>query len=144
MSTQIFVNLPVENLDKSKDFFIKLGFKFDPKFTNETGACMVVSDTIFVMLLTKPFFKTFTPNEICDAKKSTESIVCLSCKTRPDVDQMVKAAVDAGGNIYNEPKDHGFMYQHGFQDLDGHIWELVHMIDAPELSPVEAASGHIH
>lgn len=144
MSTQIFVNLPVENLDKSKDFFIKLGFKFDPKFTNETGACMVVSDTIFVMLLTKPFFKTFTPNQICDAKKSTESIICLSCKTRPDVDHMVKTAVDAGGNTYNEPKDHGFMYQHGFQDLDGHIWELVHMLDAPELSPVEAASGHIH
>jgi len=136
--------MAVENLEKSKEFFIKLGFKFEPKFTSETGACMVVSDTIFVMLLTKPFFKTFTPNEICDPKKSTESIICLSCKTRQDVDQMVDNAVKAGGNTYNEAKDHGFMYQHGFQDPDGHIWELVHMQEAPELNPVEAASGHIH
>ncbi|MCW5824390.1 MAG: glyoxalase/bleomycin resistance/extradiol dioxygenase family protein [Cyanobacteria bacterium TGS_CYA1] len=144
MSTQIFVNLAVENLDKSKEFFTRLGFRFEPKFTSETGACMVISDTIFVMLLTKPFFKTFIPTEICDARKSTEALICLSCKTRQDVDSMVKAAVDAGGNTYNDSKDHGFMYQHGFQDLDGHIWELVHLQDAPELNPVEAASGHIH
>lgn len=144
MSTQISVNLPVKDLAKSKEFFAKLGFKFEPKYTSQTGACMIVGESTLVMLLTLPLFKTFIPNEICDATKNTESFICLSCKTRQDVDQMVKSAIDAGGNTYSEPKDHGFMYQHGFQDLDGHIWELVHMQDAPELSPIEAASGHIH
>ncbi|MBP7861153.1 glyoxalase/bleomycin resistance/extradiol dioxygenase family protein [bacterium] len=144
MSTQVSVNLPVENLVKSKAFFAQLGFKFEPKHTSETGACMVVNETTSVMLLTKPLFKTYISTDICDARKSTESFICLSCKTRQDVDQLVKAAVEAGGNTYNESKDHGHMYEHGFRDLDGHIWILVHMKESPELSPVEAASGHIH
>lgn len=144
MSTQIFVNLAVKDLEKSKEFFGKLGYKFNPQFTSENGACMIVSDNIFVMLLTETFFKTFTTKEICDAKKSTEVLLCLSCKSKENVDTIVKTAVEAGGRKYNEAKDHGFMYQHGFEDLDGHIWELVHMAGVPELDPVEAASGHIH
>lgn len=125
MGTHIFVNLPVRDLDKSVEFFGKLGYKFNPDFTDETAACMIVSKEIFVMLLTQEKFKLFIPNEICDAKKSTEVLVCLSCESRERVDQMVRTAVDAGGSTYNEPQDHGFMYVHGFQDLDGHIWEIM-------------------
>jgi predicted lactoylglutathione lyase len=127
MSTKIFVNLPVKNLGKSVGFFTALGYDFDKRFTDETATCMIVTDDIFVMLLTHGKFKTFTPNEICDATKNTEVLVCLSCESRDEVDEMVRKAVAAGGRTYNEPQDHGFMYAHGFQDLDGHIWELVHM-----------------
>lgn len=127
MSTKIFVNLPVKDLPKSMDFFKALGFEFNPQFTDETGACMIISGDIFTMLLTHEKFKMFTPGEICDAKKSTEVLVCLSRESREDVDDMVRRAVAAGGSTYNEPQDHGFMYGHGFQDLDGHIWELVYM-----------------
>jgi uncharacterized protein len=127
MSTQIFVNLPVKDLKQSIEFFTKLSFQFNPQFTDETATCMIVSETIFVMLLTREKFKTFTPNEICDATKSTEVLVCLSMESREKVDEMVRNAIAAGGTTYNEPQDHGFMYAHGFQDLDGHIWELMYM-----------------
>jgi predicted lactoylglutathione lyase len=127
MSTKIFVNLPVKDLNKSVEFFTKLGFTFNPQFTDETATCMVVSEDIFVMLLTHPKFKSFTPKEICDATRSTEVLVCLSSESREAVDSMVGKAVAAGGTTYNEPQDHGFMYGHGFQDLDGHIWELIYM-----------------
>lgn len=127
MATQIFVNLPVKDLGKSMAFFKKLGFGFNPQFTDETAACMIVSGDIYIMLLTHAKFKTFTPNEICDATKSTEVLVCLSCEGREKVDEWVRQAVAAGGTTYNEPQDHGFMYAHGFQDLDGHIWELIYM-----------------
>lgn len=127
MASKIFVNLPVKDLKKTKTFFGKLGFAFNAQFTDETAACMVVSEDIYVMLLTHDKFKLFTPKEICDAKKSTEVLVCLSVDSRPQVDELVSKAVAAGGSTYNEPQDHGFMYGHGFQDLDGHIWELVYM-----------------
>jgi uncharacterized protein len=127
MSTQIFVNLPVKNLNHSIEFFTQLGFQFNAQFTDETATCMIVSEDIFVMLLTYEKFKTFTPNEICDATKSTEVLVCLSTKSREAVDERIRKAVAAGGSTYNEPQDHGFMYAHGFQDLDGHIWELMYM-----------------
>lgn len=127
MATKIFVNLPVKNLDRSVEFFTKLGFSFNAQFTDETATCMVVSEDIFVMLLTEAKFKEFTPNPICDATKSTEVLVCLSSESREEVDKMISKAVAAGGTTYNEPKDYGFMYGHGFQDLDGHIWETVFM-----------------
>ena len=127
MSTKIFVNLPVKDLNRSIDFFTRLGFTFNPQFTDETATCMVVSEDIFVMLLTHDKFKTFTPKVICDATKSTEVLVCLSLESREGVGEMVRKAVAAGGSTYNEPKDHGFMYAHGFQDLDCHIWELIYM-----------------
>ena len=133
MATKIFVNLPVKNLNESVAFFTKLGFRFNAQFTDETATCMIVSEDIFVMPLTHAKFKTFTPNEICDARKSTEALVCLSCENRAKVDEMVRAAVAARGNTYNAPQDHGFMYGHGFQDLDGHIRELIYM-DPVQLS----------
>ncbi|SMF37019.1 VOC family protein [Pseudogulbenkiania subflava] len=132
MRPQIFVNLPVSDLTNSIAFFTNLGFSFNPQFTDETATCMIVSDDIFVMLLTEAKFKTFTPNEICNAKKYTEVLVCLSVESRERVDELVRKAVDAGGSTYSEPQDYGFMYGHGFQDLDGHIWELVHMVPGAE------------
>jgi predicted lactoylglutathione lyase len=127
MATKIFVNLPVRNLKKSIEFFTKLGYTFNPQFTDETATCMIVADDIFVMLLTEEKFKMFTPKPICDATKSTEVLVCLSAESRAKVDDMVRKAVAAGGSTYNKPQDHGFMYGHGFQDLDGHIWEVMYM-----------------
>jgi hypothetical protein len=127
MATKIFVNLPVKNLDTSVAFFTKLGFTFNPQFTDESATCMILSQDIFVMLLTEAKFKTFTPKEICDATKCTEVLVCLTSESREKVDEMVRKAVAAGGTTYNEPQDYGFMYGHGFQDLDGHIWEIIYM-----------------
>jgi len=127
MATKIFVNLPVKDLSKSMEFFTKLDFTFNPQFTDETAACMIVTDDIFVMLLTEEKFKSFTPKAICDATKSTEVLVCLSLESRGKVDEMVRKAVAAGGTTYNDPQDYGFMYGHGFQDLDGHIWEVIYM-----------------
>jgi uncharacterized protein len=136
VSTKIFVNLPVKSLSKSVEFFTKLGFKFDPQFTDETATCMIVAEDIFVMLLTEEKFKLFTPKKICDATQNTEVLVCLSCESRAKVDEMVNCAVAAGGTTCNEPQDHGFMYGHGFQDLDGHIWELMYM-DSGAMSQTE-------
>lgn len=130
MATQIFVNLPVKELQRSVAFFTRLGFKFDPKFTDQNATCMLVSENIFVMLLVESFFRTFTKKEICDARRSTEVLVCLSCESRTKIDELVAKAVAAGGAAPNEAKDHGFMYAHGFEDLDGHIWELIHMAPA--------------
>lgn len=127
MANKIFVNLPVKSLNRSVEFFTKLGFSFDKQFTDETATCMVVSEDIFVMLLTEEKFQTFTPKQICDAEKYTEVLVCLSLESRAKVDEMVAKAIAGGGATYNEPQDQGFMYGHGFQDLDGHIWELIYM-----------------
>jgi uncharacterized protein len=135
MSTQIFVNLPVKDLKKSVDFFTKLGYTFNPKFTDKNATCMIVAENIFVMLLVEEFFKTFAPKEICDTTKSVEVLVALSFESRSAVDEMVRKAIAAGGNTYKEPSDMGFMYQHGFQDLDGHIWEIFFM----EESEIEQA-----
>lgn len=127
MPRQIYVNLPVKNLQASIAFFTKLGFTFNAQYTDETATCMIISDTIFAMLLTHEKFKSFIQTEIADAKKVTEVINCLSIESRAAVDDMVQKAVAGGGNTHNEPKDHGFMYIHGFKDLDGHIWELVYL-----------------
>ena len=126
MARQIFVNLPTKNLPKSKEFFTKLGFEFNAQFTNDDGACMVVSDTIFVMLLTETFFKTFTKKKIADATETTEVIMAISADSRSAVDEMVKKALNAGGKKSNEPQDYGWMYSCSFQDLDGHLWEVLY------------------
>jgi predicted lactoylglutathione lyase len=127
MATKIFVNLPVKDLKKSMDFFGALGYSFNPHFTDETAACMVISDHIYAMLLTRAKFKEFTPNEICDATKSTEVLMSLTCESRDEVKAQVEKALAAGARRHSEPKDYGFMLQDGFHDLDGHIWELVYM-----------------
>lgn len=127
MAQQIFVNLSVKDLPRSKAFFEQLGYSFNAQFTNDVAACMVISETIYVMLLTEPFFKSFTNKELVDAKKATEVMVCLSAESRTAVDDIVRKAVAAGGRIYNDPQDHGFMYAHAFEDLDGHQWEFAYM-----------------
>jgi len=125
MATKIFVNLPVKNLDASMAFFDTLGYRFEPRFTDETAACMIISEDSYVMLLTEAKFRTFTPRPVCDARTSTEVLVGLSCESRDQVNDLVSKAVAAGGSTYAEPADYGFMYQHGFEDFDGHIWELI-------------------
>lgn len=127
MNTQIYVNLPVADLNKSKAFFAALGYTFNPQFTDDSAACMIISSDIYAMLLTHEKFKLFTPKQLCDAKTHTEVLICLSCETRSRVDELVKKAVAAGGKAHGEPKDYGVMYGHGFEDLDGHIWELMFM-----------------
>lgn len=127
MNKQIFVNLPVKDLERSKAFFSSLGFTFNAQFTNEQGACMIVSDDIYVMLLAEKFFQTFTTKRVANAREVTEVLTCLSCESRAQVDELVAKAISAGGTAPRAPQDHGFMYGHGFEDPDGHIWELVHM-----------------
>lgn len=127
MATQIFVNLPVKDLKRSVAFFTSLGYSFNPKFTDENATCMIVAENIYVMLLVESYFKTFTKKAICDTTTSTEVLVCLSVDSRDKVSELVAQALAAGGTTPNDSKDYGFMYQHGFQDLDGHLWELVYM-----------------
>lgn len=129
MHKQIYVNLAVNDLPRSRAFFESLGLSFNPQFSNDQGACLVLGENIYAMLLTKDFFKTFTAKPIGDASKSTEMLLCLSCESRAEVDGLVAKAVAAGGTAPRAPQDHGFMYGHGFEDLDGHIWELMHMAD---------------
>ena len=127
MATNIFVNVPVKNLKRSMELFSKLGYEFNPQFTDDNAACMVISDTIYAMLLTETFFKTFTPKAVADATQTTEAIIALSLDSREAVKAHVEKAFAAGAKRYTEPKDHGFMYQWGFEDLDGHIWEFLWM-----------------
>ena len=126
-SRQLFVNLPVSDLNRTVDFFAALGFAFNPQFTDDNAACLVVSGQIQVMLLTRPFFAGFTKKPVADARAATEVLLALSCETRDEVDALVAKAVAAGATTPIDAKDHGFMYQHGFEDLDGHQWEVFWM-----------------
>jgi uncharacterized protein len=127
MHKQIFVNLPVRDLKQSMTFFKALGLNFDPAFTNDDAACLVIGENIYAMLLVEKFFATFTDKPLVDAHRATETLVCLSCESRAEVDDLVARAVAAGGRAPREAQDHGFMYGQAFEDLDGHIWELMHM-----------------
>ena len=124
---KMFVNLAVRDLKRSVDFFTKLGFTFNQKFTDENATCMIVNDDAYVMLLVEPFFKTFTKRQICDTKTQTEGLFALSVGSRAQVDEMVKTAVAAGGSHALDPQDHGFMYGWSFYDPDGHHWEVFWM-----------------
>ena len=125
MSRMIFVNLPVRDLEKSMNFFTALGFEFNPQFTDETAACMIVSDNIFAMLLTHPKFAQCTPKPIADARSSSEVLTAISFESREKVDALVAAAAKSGGREIRDPEDHGFMYHRSIEDLDGHIWEVL-------------------
>jgi predicted lactoylglutathione lyase len=127
MHKQIFVNLAVDKLDRSKAFFTALGFNFDPRFTNDQAACLILGENLYAMLLVKDLFKSFTRKSLCDPKESTEALVGLSCDSRGEVDALVAKALAAGGTAPRAPQDYGFMYGHGFEDIDGHIWELIYM-----------------
>ena len=127
MARKMFVNLPVKDLNKSIDFFTKLGFKFNPQFTDENATCMIIGEDSFVMLLVEKYFQTFTKKKIADSTKTTEVLIALSADSKQEVEDIVNNAIKAGGSLYNEPQDHGWMYQHSFQDLDGHQWEVAYM-----------------
>ncbi|GJJ01134.1 extradiol dioxygenase [Duganella rhizosphaerae] len=131
MATNIFVNLPVRDLAASVKFFSHLGYSFNQQYTDDSATCMIVAENIFVMLLVEERFKGFTPKPICDARTSTEVLLCLQVESREQVTSMVNKAIEAGGSAYKEPQDHGFMYGHGYQDLDGHLWEIIYMDTAP-------------
>ena len=127
MAMNVYVNLPVKDLEKSKDFFSKLGFEFNQKFTDEKCGCMIVGEDNYVMLLAEEFFKTFTKKEISDATKTTEVIVALEVENRGKVDELFNKAIEAGATKNIEPMEEKFMYQQNFQDLDGHVWEVFYM-----------------
>ena len=127
MSTKIFVNLPVKDLDRSKAFFVKLGYSFNPKFTDATAACMVISDDIYSMLLTEEKFKSFTKKAIADTNKTTEVLIALSQDSKDKVNEIVDTALTAGATEAAAPMDHGFMFLRSFNDLDGHTWEIFWM-----------------
>jgi predicted lactoylglutathione lyase len=123
----MFVNLSVRDVAKSMAFFAVLGFRFDPKFTDDNAACLMVNDDAFVMLLAEPFFRTFTKREPCDTTSHSEALLAVSCDSRADVDALVHRAIDSGGSYAMDPIDHGFMYGWSFYDLDGHHWEVLWM-----------------
>lgn len=127
MSTQIFINLPVKNLKQSMAFYDSIGFKNNPQFTDDTAACMVLSDSIFVMLLTHDKFRHFTPKTIIDARKTAGVINALAVGSNSELNEFMKKAIEAGANEYREPEDYGFMQQRSFEDLDGHNWEVFYM-----------------
>jgi predicted lactoylglutathione lyase len=126
--TKMFVNLPVSDLDESVAFFTKLGYRFNPQFTDENATCMIIGEDNYAMLLVNKYFQGFIPNKtIADAKKNNECSVALSLPSRDAVNRIVETALAAGARRYEEPKDYGFMYQWGFEDLDGHIWDYFWM-----------------
>ncbi len=127
MATQIFLNLPVKDLNKSIAFFSGLGYTFNQQFTDDKATCMIIGENIFAMLLVEPFFKSFMKKEICDTSKYAEAITCLSAANKAAVDTLVDKALSLGATSYNEPMDQGFMYSRSFQDIDGHLWEIMYM-----------------
>ncbi|GGW19921.1 glyoxalase [Streptomyces capoamus] len=123
----IFVNLPVNDLEAAKEFFTALGYSINPQFSNDDAASVVISETIVAMLLTKPFYATFTKKEIADATTTSEVLICLSAESREKVDELLDRAIAAGGTETGPTQDHGFMYGRAFDDLDGHTWEIMWM-----------------
>ncbi|RYZ21725.1 MAG: glyoxalase/bleomycin resistance/extradiol dioxygenase family protein [Chitinophagaceae bacterium] len=138
MANKIFVNLPVQDLQKSMDFFRHLGFGFNMQFTNHAAACLVLGENIFAMLLTHEHFASFTRKPIADAHQTTQVLIALDAESREAVDTMVRRALEGGGSVYAEPQDHGWMYQHSFADPDGHQWEVGYMDEAALRQMMEA------
>ncbi len=131
MINQIFLNLPVADLQRSVAFFEALGFTHNPQFSGDGAACIVISDAISVMLATHAKFREFTPKAVCDTNQAVEVLISLGCESREQVDELVAKALAAGGSTYDEPEDFGFMYTHSFVDPDGHGWGLLHMVSQP-------------
>ncbi|UTY56198.1 VOC family protein [Massilia sp. erpn] len=125
MKKEIIFNLAVKDLDKSKAFFAALGFSFNPQFSGEHSVFMNIVDGIHAMLLTETFFKSLIDKPLAQAQEANEVIICLSCESREEVDSLIARAVAAGGRTPHPPEDHGFMYDQGFEDIDGHLWNLV-------------------
>lgn len=131
MPRQLFVNLPVKDLDRSVKFFTALGFEFNPQFTDENATCMLIGSDCYAMLCVEKFFSTFTDKRIADTARSAEVINAIGLDSREEVDAMADKALASGGSKFNDPKDYGFMYGRSFQDPDGHLWEVFHMSGAP-------------
>ena len=131
-ASQMFVNLPVKDLQASIAFFKSLGFAFNPDFCGEDAACLIIGPNLFAMLLNHERFRHFAPRDIADTTKVCEALFALHVESREKVDDLVRRAVAAGGATHDEPTDHGFMYDHGFTDLDGHGWGVFHMSATPQ------------
>lgn len=127
MAKQIFINLPVKDLNRSMEFYSKLGYTFNPQFTDEKAACMLVGENIFCMLVVESYFSTFTEKEIIDAHKQVETLIALSAKDRAEVDDHISKVTEAGGKVLDKTQDYGWMYYRAYLDLDGHHWEIVYM-----------------
>lgn len=134
---QMFVNLPIRDMARSRAFFESLGYRFNPQFSNEQGACLVLGDSVFAMLLVHDFFKTFVDRPIGDATQTAQVLVALTCASREDVDRLVDAALAHGATTPRPVQDLGFMYSRAFADLDGHIWEPFYMADTGHQAPQE-------
>ena len=143
MATKIFVNLPVKDLKRSMDFFSSVGFTFNMQFTDEQAACMIIGENIFAMLLVEARFRDFTKKPVADATKSTEVLLALDAESREEVDEMVRNAVAAGGSVYSDPIDHGWMYGHSFADPDGHQWEVFYMDEEALAQQTQAGAGAV-
>jgi predicted lactoylglutathione lyase len=125
MATKVFINLPVKDIEKSKSFFSNLGYRFNDQISDELAACIIISDNIFVMLLKEEYFKTFTKKNISDTKAFNEVLISLDAESKQDIQNIISKAQQLGAHIYSEPQNHGWMYQHSFADLDGHLWEFI-------------------
>ncbi len=130
-SKGIFINLPVKDVNKSTDFFQAAGFEFNPQFSSEDTSCLIISDNIVAFLLAEDRFKEFAKKDIADTTNSSEAILCLSAESREQVDELVNKAFEAGGKPSNTKQDYGFTYVWGFQDIDGHLWEVTYMDESP-------------
>lgn len=133
--TLVFVNIPTTELDRSKSFYEALGYTINPLFTDENAACVVVSDTIYVMVLTRDFFQTFTEKQIVDPRVAVQTQIALSCDSRADVDAMMAKGLAAGGTEPVPAQDHGFMYARDLEDPDGNNLSYLFM------EPAAAAQG---
>lgn len=127
MAKNLFVNLPVKDVERSRRFFNALGFSINEQFSDDKAICVVLGENLFAMLLKEEYFQTFTKKPLSDATKSTEVLIALDVDSREAVDKMIETAQKEGGSIYSEAADHGWMYQHAFADLDGHQWEIAYM-----------------
>ncbi|WP_066316233.1 VOC family protein [Bacillus sp. FJAT-29814] len=126
-SKHIFVNLPVKDLERSMEFYKGIGYEFNPEYTDEKAACMIIGENIYAMLLVESYFKTFTKRELPDPMKTPGVLIALSADSREQVDEIVDKAIALGGTAASEPIDHGFMYYRSYQDMDGHYWEVAYM-----------------
>ncbi|TJY42574.1 glyoxalase/bleomycin resistance/extradiol dioxygenase family protein [Cohnella pontilimi] len=126
-SNYTYVNLPVKDLNRTKEFFSSIGFEFNPQFSDEKAACLVINDNTFVQLIVESYFQTFINKPIADVASAAGGIIALSADSREHVDQLADKALTAGGKQSKEPADHGFMYVRNFEDLDGHLWEIAYM-----------------
>jgi predicted lactoylglutathione lyase len=138
---EMFVNLPIRDMARSRAFYEALGYRFNPQFTNDQGACLVLGNNLYAMLLVRDFFATFVDRPISDARQTVQVLVALSCAGRAEVDALASKALAAGATEPRPTQDLGFMYSRSFADPDGHIWEPFHMQDPGQAQSTQAATG---